>query len=44
MGHSAKFGAMCCCTLPMMVHFALIQIEGKLMVYSSNVSEFHGQC
>ena len=39
-GHSAKFGAytMFCCTLPMIIHFALIQ------VYSSNVSEFYSQC
>ena len=29
MGHSAKFGAytMFCCTLPMVIHFALIQVE-----------------
>ena len=29
MGHSAKFGAytMFCCTLPMILHFELIQVE-----------------
>ena len=31
MGHSAKFGAytMFCCTLPMIIHFALIQVRVK---------------
>ena len=30
-GHSAKFGAytIFCCTLPMIIHFALIQVGGK---------------
>ena len=29
MGHSPKFGAytMFCCTLPMIIHFAIIQVE-----------------
>jgi len=28
MGHSAKYGAytMFCCTLPMIIHFALVQV------------------
>ena len=31
MGHSAKFGAytIFCCTLPMIIHFALIQVMKK---------------
>ena len=31
MGHSAKFGAytIFCCTLPMIIHFALIQVGKK---------------
>lgn len=29
MGHSAKFGAytILCCTIPMIVHFALVQVQ-----------------
>ena len=31
MGHSAKFGAytIFCCTVPMIIHFALIQVRQK---------------
>ena len=31
MGHSAKFGAytIFCCTVPMIIHFALIQVSQK---------------
>ena len=32
MGHSAKFGAytIFCCTVPMILHFALIQVRSKI--------------
>ena len=35
MGHSAKFGActIFCCTLPMIIHFALIQV-GKRSLFA----------
>ncbi|XP_068685177.1 uncharacterized protein [Montipora foliosa] len=41
MGHSAKFGAytMFCCTLPMIIHFVLIQ---RNQAGSSNAMEFMG--
>ena len=38
MGHSAKFGAytIFCCTLPMIIHFALIQVGKKSLFTQYN--------
>lgn len=35
MGHSAKFGAytIFCCTVPMILHFALIQVRPKIKLF-----------
>ena len=39
MGHSAKFRAytIFCCTLPMIIHFAHMQVGKKVIVYSDNI-------
>jgi len=44
MGHSAKFGAytIFSCTLPMILHFALVQVRNKFVIYSAGNVRYTG--